>query len=152
VDFFTRHRLQYQLDIAKIKYPSDINLHEAGARLLKILPSFFEGVTITPSLLHGDLWTGNFATSEDGKPIIYDPATYWGHSEAELGIMKMFGGFSYSVFEEYHKIIPKAPGFEERQALYTLYHYLNHLNLFGASYSTSALSIMKQLLSSRKGS
>jgi len=150
VEFFINNRIKYQLDIAKLKYPTDISLQEIGEQLIKIIPSFFEGITITPSLLHGDLWTGNYSVSETGQPIIYDPACYWGHNEAELGIMKMFGGFSSTVFDEYHKIIPKEKGFEDRQSLYILYHTLNHLNLFGSSYSYSVLSIMKQLLSKKQ--
>jgi fructosamine-3-kinase len=94
------------------------------------------------------LWSGNVGCNpETGEPIIFDPATYYGHSEAELSIMKMFGGFSDSFFNSYHSILPKhEEKFNERQQLYQLYHYLNHYNLFGSGYRGTCMNIIKSLL------
>ncbi|CBN73886.1 fructosamine 3 kinase related protein [Ectocarpus siliculosus] len=89
-----------------------------------------EGATVTPSLLHGDLWIGNTGATIEG-PCMFDPASFFGHSEFELAIMEMFGGFQEPFWTAYHDKIPKAEGFERRQKLYKLYHYLNQLNLFG---------------------
>ncbi|MFT4551538.1 MAG: protein-ribulosamine 3-kinase [Chlamydiales bacterium] len=133
VSFFARFRLQYQLDLAFIKSGDEL-MRDCGHRLLDRLPGYFEGQEISPSLLHGDLWSGNMAVDEQGHAVIYDPAVYYGHHEAELGIMGMFGGFTEDFYKAYHEKIPEAEGFKERRELYKLYHYLNHLNIFGSSY------------------
>ena len=97
-------------------------------------------------LLHGDLWSGNAAADERGEPIIYDPASYYGHHEVEIGMMRMFGGFGPVCEAAYEEIWPFEDGAEKRFALYRLYHELNHLNLFGHGYYESCLSTMKSLL------
>lgn len=100
-----------------------------------------------PSLLHGDLWSGNWASDEQGQPVIFDPACYIGHSEAELSILTMFGSPSKAFFDAYHNLLPKVDGmFEDRQSLYQLYHYMNHYTLFGSSYRGSCMSILDRLL------
>lgn len=109
------------------------------------IPQFFTDVEIVPALLHGDLWGGNVAQCADG-PVIFDPASFYGHSEYELGIAGMFGGFNSSFYSAYHEKIPKAPGFAKRNQLYQLFHYLNHWNHFGGGYRGSSVSIMKTLL------
>src|SRR6185312_1517917 len=110
-----------------------------------ILPRFFEGLEgkIRPSLLHGDLWGGNCAADSDGNPVIFDPASYYGHAEMELSIMDMFGAPPSGFYEAYHALIPKDIGFEQRHQLYQLYHYLNHYNIFGRSYRSSCVSILR---------
>ncbi|MGH0172698.1 UNVERIFIED_CONTAM: hypothetical protein FKN15_063960 [Acipenser sinensis] len=105
----------------------------------------FRDVEIIPALLHGDLWGGNVAENEAG-PLVFDPASYYGHSEFELAIAGMFGGFGGSFYSAYHKKIPKAPGFEKRLKLYQLFHYLNHWNHFGTGYRGSSLNIMRNLV------
>lgn len=109
------------------------------------ISQLFADVTVVPALLHGDLWGGNIAECSDG-PIIFDPASFYGHSEYELGIAGMFGGFNKSFYSAYHSKIPKTPGFEKRQQLYQLFHYLNHWNHFGGGYRGSSLRIMKDLV------
>lgn len=109
------------------------------------IPQFFTDVEVVPALLHGDLWGGNVAECAEG-PVIFDPASFYGHSEFELGIAGMFGGFNSSFYSAYHEKIPKAPGFAKRNQLYQLFHYLNHWNHFGGGYRGSSLRIMKDLL------
>lgn len=109
------------------------------------IPQFFKDVEVVPALLHGDLWGGNVAECAEG-PVIYDPASFYGHSEYELGIAGMFGGFNNSFYSAYHAKIPRAPGFEKRNQLYQLFHYLNHWNHFGGGYRGSSVRIMKDLL------
>ena len=138
VQFFGKHRLQHQLSLA-----NDRDLSLLGKKLLAKLPEFFEGVEVKPSILHGDLWSGNYAGCAKG-PLIFDPAVYYGHHEAEFG-MSWCAGFSAAFWRAYHKVIPKAPGFEERKELYQLYHYLNHFNLFGGSYYQICIGIMSKL-------
>ncbi|KAI8056332.1 Fructosamine/Ketosamine-3-kinase [Gilbertella persicaria] len=111
---------------------------------------------VQPSLLHGDLWSGNWAVyaSEKSKPIIFDPASFYGHYEAEHGIMKMFGGFSQDCFDAYDDAlaeqdhIPVSPseGRQDRLMIYEAYHHLNHFAMFGGSYASGFINLMEQLL------
>ena len=144
VSFFRDFRLEVHIKMLVEKY-QDLELAKLCHPLLEKLPSLFDGLDVYPSLLHGDLWQGNCAADADEKAIIFDPAAYYGHHEAELGIMRMFGGFSEGVFSAYHELIPMAPGFKERQWLYQLYHYLNHYNIFGESYRGSCLECIDSL-------
>eukprot|EP00741_Cyanophora_paradoxa_P006339 tig00000980_g6145.t1 len=146
VSFWAEERLKKQLELAEGRF-GDGALREKGRALLDLLPALFDGLEVRPALLHGDLWSGNYGVGPAGEPVIFDPATYYGHSEAELSIMKMFGGFSPAFFDAYHAVIPKAPGFEKRMQLYQLYHYLNHLNLFGRGYYGSCVSLLSSLTS-----
>ena len=115
---------------------------EGADRLLAALPEFFANYTPEPSLLHGDLWSGNVAFSCENQPIVFDPAVYYGDREAEFGIIAMFGGFDQSFFEAYEEAYPFQSGSESRQDLYLLYHQLNHFNLFGSSYRESVRGTM----------
>lgn len=144
VTFFSQQRLQHQLNMVEKSY-GDREARELWSQLQLKIPQFFTDVEIVPALLHGDLWGGNVAENAEG-PIIFDPSSFYGHSEFELGIAGMFGGFNNSFYSAYHEKIPKAPGFEKRNQLYQLYHYLNHWNHFGGGYRGSSLRIMKNLL------
>jgi protein-ribulosamine 3-kinase len=86
-----------------------------------------------PSLLHGDLWSGNAGFTSDG-PVVFDPAVYYGDREADLAMTELFGGFPREFYEAYNEVFPLADGYERRKHLYNLYHLLNHLNLFGGGY------------------
>lgn len=97
------------------------------------MPSFFTVLSISPSLLHGDLWSGNVAQCGE-EPVIFDAASFYGHYEYDLGIAGMFGGFDREFYNAYHSIIPKQEGFDNRHELYQLFHYLNHWNHFGSGY------------------
>ncbi|NWI93972.1 KT3K kinase, partial [Pitta sordida] len=143
VTFFAQQRIQPQMDLIE-KNMGDREAKELWAQLQLKIPSLFGDVEIVPALLHGDLWGGNVAEDDNG-PIIFDPASFYGHSEYELAIVGIFGGFDSSFFSAYHSKIPKAPGFEKRLKLYQLFHYMNHWNHFGTSYRGSALNIMRNL-------
>ena len=97
-----------------------------------------------PCLLHGDLWAGNWLTSAIGEPALIDPGVYRGHPEADLAMTRMFGGFDPDFYRAYFEINPAQPGQEERVPLLNLYHYLNHLNLFGQSYQNTVTSILNR--------
>uniref|UniRef100_UPI0038D25ABF Fructosamine-3-kinase n=1 Tax=Homo sapiens TaxID=9606 RepID=UPI0038D25ABF len=142
--FFARHRLQAQLDLIEKDY-ADREARELWSRLQVKIPDLFCGLEIVPALLHGSLWSGNVAEDDVG-PIIYDPASFYGHSEFELAIALMFGGFPRSFFTAYHRKIPKAPGFDQRLLLYQLFNYLNHWNHFGREYRSPSLGTMRRLL------
>ena len=93
-----------------------------------------------PARLHGDLWSGNVHVAAGGRPALIDPAAYYGHREAEFGMMTLFGGFSPRVFAAYDEAYPLEHGWRERNGLYQLYHLLNHLNLFGSGYHASVMA------------
>jgi len=86
-----------------------------------------------PSLLHGDLWSGNAGFISEG-PVLFDPAVYYGDREADLAMTELFGGFPREFYAAYGKAYPLEAGYEQRKHLYNLYHLLNHLNLFGSGY------------------
>lgn len=143
-EFFRQQRLGYQLELAaKNGYSGE--LQRQGRRLLERLPSLFEGYEPSASLLHGDLWGGNWASS-GGEPVIFDPAVYYGDRETDLAMTRLFGGFGRAFYDAYEAAWPLAPGSAERQHLYQLYHVLNHLNLFGGGYQGRALSLIRALL------
>lgn len=101
-----------------------------------------------PSLLHGDLWSGNVITGMDGRAWLIDPAAYVGHAEADLAMTELFGGFAPEMYAAYRETAPLEPGYEERRDLYNLYHLLNHLNLFGRAYLPSVKRILNDFLTS----
>ncbi|KAJ1693428.1 hypothetical protein LUZ63_010126 [Rhynchospora breviuscula] len=144
IEFFAEHRLGYQLKLARRQWNDPIIL-ELGERLIKNMHLLFKGAVLEPCLLHGDLWMGNISSDKDGNPVILDPACYYGHNEAEFG-MSWCAGFGGSFYKSYFEVMPKQPGFQKRKNLYMLYHYLNHYNLFGRAYRSSALSIIEDYL------
>ena len=96
-----------------------------------------------PSLLHGDLWSGNYLIAENGVPYLIDPAVYFGHSEIDLSMSRLFGGFGSSFYSAYYEVNPYQPGESDRMAIYQLYYLLVHLNLFGKSYYKSVKKILQ---------
>ena len=138
VDFFREQRLLPQLALAR-----EPALQRLGDRLCARLPALFAGVEVRPATLHGDLWSGNIAAVA-GAPAVYDPASYYGHAEAEFG-MSWCASFAPAFWAAYHAVLPRQPGFDRRAKLYALYHYLNHYNLFGGAYYTSAAALLQQL-------
>ncbi|EHH25338.1 hypothetical protein EGK_09138 [Macaca mulatta] len=144
VVFYARQRIQPQMDMVE-KESGDREALQLWSALQLKIPDLFRDLQIIPALLHGDLWGGNVAEDSSG-PVIFDPASFYGHSEYELAIAGMFGGFSSSFYSAYHGKIPKAPGFEKRLQLYQLFHYLNHWNHFGSGYRGSSLNIMRNLV------
>jgi len=115
-----------------------------------VIPRLLGPLVIQPVLLHGDLWSGNIGTDQStGRPVIFDPASYYGHNEADLAIGRMFGGIPDRFFSSYHEYYPKTEPvdqYEARGDLYELFHYLNHTLLFGGSYSVSAMRKIEKLL------
>ncbi|MEX2566172.1 MAG: fructosamine kinase family protein, partial [Cyclobacteriaceae bacterium] len=99
-----------------------------------------------PSLLHGDLWSGNVMVNSLGLPSLIDPAVYFGHREMDLAFSKLFGGFDPSFYKAYQEVFPLDPGFEQRVEVYNLYPLLVHLNLFGSSYLSGITRVVKKLL------
>ena len=144
VDFYREHRLAYQLQLAAENGFTG-ELQDRGSRLLKRLPVYFESATPEVSLLHGDLWGGNWGCS-GGEPVIFDPAVYYGDRETDIAMTRLFGGFGAAFYEAYESSWPLPDGHQDRQHLYQLYHVLNHLNLFGSGYLGRAISLVDKLL------
>lgn len=142
VAFLREHRLGFQCRLAK---RNGLRL-EGTDEMLEELDSFFTDYEPRPSLLHGDLWSGNMAFVPSGEPVIFDPATYYGDREAEFGLAEMFGGFGSAFWSAYEAEWPLDPGFGKRKLLYRLYHTLNHFNIFGGSYRSVAEEIVGRLL------
>jgi protein-ribulosamine 3-kinase len=145
VAFWRDHRLGYQLELAA-KNGHRGRLQQEGKRLLEKLPAFFADYSTRPSLLHGDLWSGNFGFDRANAPVIFDPAVYYGDRETDLAMTELFGGFSPEFYEAYAEALPLDPGYARRKHLYNLYHILNHLNLFGAGYLPRAERMIGELL------
>jgi fructosamine-3-kinase len=144
IAFFRKYRLGFQLRLAAENgYGGE--LQALGKKLVEGLPALFVGYDPVPSLLHGDLWGGNWA-SVDGDPVIFDPAVYYGDRETDLAMTRLFGGFGAAFYESYQAAWPLEDGSAQRQELYRLYHILNHLNLFGGSYRGSAVSSLRMLV------
>ncbi|KAG7452347.1 fructosamine kinase PKL/CAK/FruK [Guyanagaster necrorhizus] len=109
----------------------------------RVIPRLLGPLKIKPALLHGDLWSGNTGLERlTGRPIIFDPSSFYGHNEADLAIARIFGGIPQSFFAVYHQHFPKTEPIEQyelRGDLYELFHYLNHTILFGVSALTKVL-------------
>lgn len=130
--FFQECRIQPQLALAR---KNGFDLPE---------PPRLENHNPQPSLLHGDLWSGNAGFIDEG-PVIYDPAVYYGDREADLAMTELFGGFPARFYDAYNEAFPLPPGYETRKHLYNLYHLLNHLNLFGSGYLNQVKTTLKLL-------
>jgi protein-ribulosamine 3-kinase len=145
VTFFSEHRLKFQLNLAAQKGYAGRLIH-TGEKLAENLPKFFVNYPVQPSLLHGDLWSGNAATTSEDVPVIFDPACYYGDREADIAMTTLFGAFSRDFYAAYHDRWPLDDGYRTRKTLYNLYHILNHLNLFGSGYLHQAQNMIDQLL------
>ncbi|MDH5190944.1 MAG: fructosamine kinase family protein [Gammaproteobacteria bacterium] len=144
--FFKTRRLEFQLDYAS-KTGNSGRIIDRGYQLCELLDGFFTDYNPVASLLHGDLWSGNYAFLKTGEPVIFDPATYYGDREADIAMTELFGGFSGEFYAEYNNCYPLDSGYKTRKTLYNLYHILNHMNMFGGGYRSQAESMINSLLS-----
>ena len=149
VDFFREKRLKHMLSL--VGRPGT-EIDRMGSKLCDNLERLFDdvdgGAGVSPSLIHGDLWSGNVATVRTGSETsawsILDPAPYFGHHEAEFG-MSWCAGFGPGFWKGYRSVLPEAPGFKRRRPLYELYHILNHAVLFGSGYLGQAEGLLRTL-------
>ncbi len=146
--FWQEQRLSYQLALAAERGYGG-RLQALGEQLGRNLKPLFSGYRPQPALVHGDLWGGNAAADEQGNPVIYDPACYFGDRETDIAMTELFGGFSPAFYQAYQAAYPLDPGYDRRKALYNLYHILNHLNLFGQDYLHQAENMLSKLLADR---
>lgn len=136
VAFFRDHRLRPQIELAASLGNLTAQRRRSLEALLQRLDSWLAGVLRKPSLLHGDLWSGNVMSGPQSEPVLIDPAVYYGDREAEIAYTELFGGFSSRFYQAYESVWSLEPGYSERRDLYNIYHLLNHLNLFGEGYGS----------------
>ncbi|MDH3689144.1 MAG: fructosamine kinase family protein [Gammaproteobacteria bacterium] len=144
-EFWQVHRLGFQLELAAGNGYHG-RLLDLGEKLLADLGILFQDYQPQPSLLHGDLWCGNYAEDAAGRPVIFDPAPYFGDREADLAMTELFGGFGPAFYEAYQNTWPLDAGYQMRRHLYNLYHVLNHLNLFGSGYLAQCETLIDRIL------
>ena len=145
VAFYRTHRLEYQLRLVA-EHGHGGTFQRKAERLLSDLELFFRDYRPMASLLHGDLWGGNYGFDTAGNPVVFDPAVYYGDREADLAMTELFGGFGTDFYAAYRERHPLDGGYAVRRHLYNLYHVLNHLNLFGGGYRSQAEGLIERLL------
>ena len=143
-DFWCHQRLGVQLEFAAARGLTSVVAHRDAifTRAQELLIHHEPA----PSLLHGDLWSGNAAYDAAGTPVVFDPAVYYGDAEVDIAMTALFGGFPPSFYAAYRRVHPPTPGHAVRRDLYNLYHVLNHANLFGGGYVTQAETMIRDLL------
>jgi protein-ribulosamine 3-kinase len=144
-EFFREQRLLPQLELARHN-GADSRTLDRGMQLIESLDAFFSDYRPIPSLLHGDLWGGNWAATRDGEPAVFDPAVYFGDRETDIAMTRLFGGFGPSFYAAYEAAWPLDEGASQREVLYNLYHVLNHFNLFGGTYLAQARAMIERAL------
>jgi protein-ribulosamine 3-kinase len=149
-EFFRERRLRPQLELAVQNGFGDL-LGTPGVRLMESVHLLLAGHVPRASLLHGDLWGGNWLATAAGEPVIFDPAVYYGDREADLAMTHLFGGFGDAFYRAYQAAHPLPAGAQPRRELYNLYHVLNHANLFGAGYARQARAMIDRLLAQLRG-
>lgn len=140
--FFDEERIKPQLrrvvDSGKMNTSVLQKWDRLSSKLSDLLPA------ASPSLVHGDLWSGNYLFDSSGRAVLIDPAVYYGHPEMDLAFSKMFGGFSEEFYQGYESVQPIERGFDERVPIYNLYPLLVHVNLFGGHYITQAKDVLNR--------
>jgi fructosamine-3-kinase len=138
--FYRDQRIGFQMELARRQGRLPKRREDLLTRLMDRLPEWLDDETMPPSLIHGDLWGGNYLIDSAGNAVLIDPAVCYGHREMDLAMSELFGGFSPRFYAAYFEAYP-APGYADRRALYQLYYILAHLNLFGESYGGRVDSI-----------
>jgi fructosamine-3-kinase len=141
-EFYAERRLGSlfgPLELAGRLTPGDRRVFE---RVKERVPELL-GHETSPSLIHGDLWSGNVFGTVRG-PALVDPACAYADREMEFGIGTLFGGFGDAFFAAYEEAWPLPPGWRERNPLYQLYHLLNHFLIFGGGYGAQALGVARR--------
>jgi protein-ribulosamine 3-kinase len=140
--FFSRKRLEPQVRLATDAGLLPVDSLSHFESLYRKLDGIFPPES--PSLVHGDLWSGNYLVTEEGQAALIDPAAYYGHREVDIAMSTLFGGFSSGFYESYHAEFPLAPGWRDRLEICNLYPLLVHLNLFGRGYLGQVLAIIRK--------
>ncbi len=145
VDFFVEERLQAQLRLTRNKGLVDKSLTAKFEQLFYHLEEVFPEDE-KPALLHGDLWSGNFMTDSHGRAFIFDPAIYYGNRIMDIAMSKMFGGFSPAFYDFYNRTFPLENNWHKQVEVANLYPYLVHVNLFGSSYLSGIIPVLRRFV------
>ncbi len=157
-EFVAQNRIGYQLRWAVDQRLADAKLRRQAEEIIAALSQLLAGRADETSLLHGDLWSGNYLFGylfsakrrhREAVPVIIDPAVYYGCREAEFGMLKLFGSCPAEFYAAYQTTWPLAAGWERRINIYVLYHLLNHLNMFGSGYLSQCHRIASEILHSK---
>ncbi len=144
IEFYRDRRLGVQRDLAQRHGHLTADRARRLDRVMDHLDQWIDEAAVAPSLLHGDLWGGNYLVDAQGQPVLIDPAVYYGDREAEIAFTELFGGFGARFYDAYNEAWPLAQGYADRRDLYNLYHLLNHLNLFGEGYGGSVDALLRR--------
>ncbi len=145
-DFYFENRIVFQLKCMEKKGLPTAELRAKTTKLESQISNILPSSDDVFSLLHGDLWYGNFLVHANGEACVIDPAVYYGNREADLAMTKLFGGFPADFYTAYSKEFPLPEGYEYREGIYRLYHIMNHYTLFGGSYYQQAIAIINQYI------
>lgn len=143
-EFLRERRLLPQWELARVN-GADGSLLDAVGWVIERLSDLLEDHVPPPSLVHGDLWSGNAAATRDGRPAVFDPAPFFGDRETDLALAELFGGFPPEFHRSYRASRRVDDDYPRRRDLYQLYHVLNHFNLFGGGYEAHALALARRL-------
>jgi fructosamine-3-kinase len=142
-DFFANRRIGYQLKLAQRRGASFPNI----SKIVSSIKSILAESSPQPSIVHGDLWSGNASILRTGEPTIFDPATYYGDREVDIAMTELFGGFPAAFYRGYDRSWSLDEGYQKRKTIYNLYHILNHFNLFGGGYLAQANRTIQNITS-----
>jgi len=140
-EFFFSQRIEPQLKMAmtqNLLSPEDLKRAES---ICQKANEFF--VQEAPSLLHGDLWKGNFICNANSEAVLVDPAVYYGHRLMDLGMTRLFGGFHDLFYEGYESVYVLPYQWKASADIANLYPLLVHVNLFGGGYIEQVRTILK---------
>lgn len=145
-EFVATRRIGFQIRWACGQGLADPSLKADCEMIIDRIDELLSGCDGTTSLLHGDLWSGNYLFDESGQPVLIDPAVYRGCREAEWGMINWFGNCPREFEQAYQDEWPMPDGWRRRAGVYLLYHQLNHLNLFGGSYAAGCRQTAREVL------
>ncbi|MFC7391907.1 fructosamine kinase family protein [Scopulibacillus cellulosilyticus] len=141
VNYYREQRLFQQIELGKQRGTIKDKRYKKLITLLDNLHRFLPD-NVAASLLHGDLWGGNWMAGPEGEPYLIDPSVFYGDREMDMAFTEVFGGFSTDFYSAYQEVYPLSGEYEDRKALYQLYYLLVHLNLFGESYGSGVDRIL----------
>lgn len=145
IDFYRECRLLPQIKLAKAKGVLPVERECLVMEVFENLEKLLADFDSHPSLLHGDLWSGNYFFTGQST-CLFDPACYYGDREMDVAYSELFGGFAPEFYEGYNAEFPLSDGYEKRKPLHQLYHLLNHLNHFGEGYGATVEAVCNQAL------
>ena len=141
-DFYWKYRISPQLEMAIEKGYFEEGIRDNDIKFIDQISSLYSEVS-TPTLTHGDLWSGNYLIEMNGKARLIDPAICYSHPDMDIAMSKLFGGFSNVFYERYRSVnTEELPSLNGNEDIFQLYYLLVHLNLFGTGYLTQCKNIL----------